>query len=98
MGIFRDDSTLDDKRSTAAARLLGMCPVGYRQIMRPYVAKALAKASEQELDALLGDVDSIYAMASTGNLAGVRALAQRYGASPEQVEALLPSFLDATQA
>lgn len=91
--VFRDDSSPADKRAAASKRLLALCPTPYRGIMQPFVELAFSRASDDEIAALLGDIDYVRILAEKGDVSGIADLARKYGATDEQVQTYLPAFL-----
>ena len=92
MGIWQDDSDPADRRAMALHRLMQMCPAAFRVSMRPLVEVALSKASDAEIASLLIDVQSLPALAESGDSEGITRLAKKYGASDDAVATYLPLF------
>lgn len=88
--IFRDDSTAADKRAAAAARLTELCPAPMRMLAQPYIQSAVNNASDDEIAALLIDIDQVVSLAENGNLDAISAIARKYGASDAQIATFLP--------
>ena len=92
MPIFQDDAPLDARREAAYERLMAMCPAPLKLIVEPMVKVAVTKASEDEIRSLMIDVESLPALAESGDTDGIIALARRYGANDEMVGMYLPLF------
>lgn len=90
VGIFKDDSSPEDRRAAAIERLMFLCPSMYRVTMRPLVEMAMRNVSDDEVRALLVDIDLIPQLADSGDAEGITALARKYGATDAQVDAYLP--------
>jgi hypothetical protein len=61
--------------------------------MQPFVEIAVSRASDDDIASLLADIDRVRTLAETGDVAGIGALAQKYGATDEQIATYLPTFL-----
>jgi hypothetical protein len=91
--IFRDDSTVADKRKTATLRLLTMCPPTYRAIMQPFVEIAIERCSDAEIDALLIDARRVETLANNGDWNSVVDIARKYGATDALIQQYAPGLL-----
>jgi hypothetical protein len=83
--IFKDDSTLADKRDAAIDMLMSMCPAPMRPLLRVHVINAIDNTSEEQLDALMLDAREIRALAEQGDTTGIATIARKYGATDQQV-------------
>lgn len=97
MPIWADDAPLDARREAAYERLMTMCPEPLRLIVQPMVKVAMEKATDEEISALLVDIDALPELAASGNTTGIIDLARRYGASDEMVDMYAPLFESALQ-
>lgn len=88
--IFADDAPLDARREAAYTRLMGMCPEPFRVMVRPMVRLAMERASDDEIAALLIDIDTLPGLAEAQDVDGITTLARRYGASDEMIATYLP--------
>lgn len=90
--IFPDDAPLDARRESARERLMGMCPEPMRLLVSPMVSLAVERASDEEIAALMVDIDTLPTLAESGDMQGIVNLARRYGATDEMVSMYLPLF------
>lgn len=96
--IFTDDAPLDARREAAMQRLMFMCPIELRLIVKPMVRVAIERASEEDIAALMIDVDRLPELAQSGDYQGITELARRYGATDDMVAMYLPLFEQAKPA
>lgn len=92
MPIFADDAPLDARREAAYDRLMTMCPAPFRIIAQPMLKVAIQKATDEEIAALMIDVERLPELAESGDYIGITNLARRYGATDEMVGMYLPLF------
>jgi hypothetical protein len=90
--IFPDDAPMDARREAAYARLMTMCPEPFRLIAKPMVKVAIEKASDDEISALLIDMERIPELAEQGDMDAIVSIAKRYGATEEMAAQYLPLF------
>jgi len=88
--IWRDDAPADARREGALNRLMAMCPKEYRMIVEPYVKIALSRSSDDEIAALLLDVEHVQSSAESGDFSAILPIARKYGATDDQIAAFLP--------
>lgn len=91
--IFADDAPLDARREAAYKRLIGLCPVGMRPMFAGVLRAQVSQLTDEQLGALMLDVDGVLQKLEAGDTAGALSTAQKYGATEAQIRAFLPEYI-----
>lgn len=85
----------DERRKEAARKMLAICPRAFRLTMQPFVEHAMSNASDEQIESLLADVDTIRERAEAGDRDAIMQMARKYGASDQMIEMYLPMIVGA---
>src|SRR6516165_1730638 len=91
--LFADDSTADDKRTTALNDMMEMCPKAMRAMVRPMVVMAMQNATDEQIASLSGDLMRVRSCAAKDDFDGIVSIARKYGATDAMIDSYLPLFL-----
>jgi hypothetical protein len=90
--IFADDSSAADKRTTALNEMMEMCPASMRPMVRPMLVMAMQNAPDEQIASLSSDLRRVRTCAADDDFNGIVAIARKYGATDEMINAYLPLF------